>query len=62
MDEKQYHVVQSLALYEHFQYGAAKKRLGIFGSAVVGGDFTTVEWFTDWDNYKYYIYRLHENL
>ncbi|MEK7264325.1 MAG: hypothetical protein AAB071_07440 [Bacteroidota bacterium] len=42
-----YKVISSIGIVEHFKYGAAKKRLGIFGSATTGGDFTT--WNPNWE-------------
>lgn len=41
-DPAHYSVVSSIGIVEHFLYGAAEKRLGIFGSAATGGDFS--EW------------------
>jgi hypothetical protein len=42
-----YMVVSSIGIVEHFSYGAAEKRLGVFGSAATGGDFTT--WNPQWE-------------
>jgi hypothetical protein len=51
-----YLVISALQLWEHFSYGAAEKRLGIFGTSAAGGDFI-YEWSTDWNNYHYKIVR-----
>lgn len=39
-NQSQFSVVSSIAIVEHFSYGAAQKRLGIFGTSASGGDFT----------------------
>ncbi|MBS4028169.1 MAG: CHAP domain-containing protein [Ignavibacteriales bacterium] len=46
-NQDNYMVISSIGIVEHFKYGAAKKRLGIFGSATSGGDFTT--WNPLWE-------------
>ena len=45
--QNQYSVVSSIGIVEHFSYGGAEKRLGIFGSAATGGDFTV--WNPVWE-------------
>ncbi len=46
-NQNQYSVVSSIGIVEHFSYGGAEKRLGIFGSAATGGDFS--EWNSAWE-------------
>jgi hypothetical protein len=46
-DQDHFSVVSSIGVVEHFSYGGAEKRLGIFGSTNTGGDFTV--WNPDWE-------------
>ncbi|HUV35799.1 MAG TPA: hypothetical protein VMX58_02545, partial [Patescibacteria group bacterium] len=55
-NELQYPVVNCIGIVEHFQFGAAEKRLGIFGSEAYGGDFSS--WNPLWEEWDYAIYRL----
>jgi hypothetical protein len=43
-NQSQFSVVSSLGVAQHFSYGAAQKRLGVFGTAPYGGEFTSWPW------------------
>ncbi len=47
--------VSSIGVYEHFQDGAKEKRLKVFGTSAVGGDF--IVWDPQWQPYNIKIVR-----